>query len=124
MVLLDPIVQILVRPVFYPFVQLSPDRAGVTVVTIRCHPRGNDAGHHFNRSKERLHRRHVARLAQADIDQSAGAIDRAMKVAPVALELDIGFVDVPASPDPTLTPPSQTVDQGWASFASQSRTVS
>jgi hypothetical protein len=46
---------------------------------------------------------------------STRAPERSMrdKVAPAALDLDIGFVSVPASSDPTSTPRSQTVDQGW-----------
>jgi hypothetical protein len=35
MFLLDPIVQILIVPVLYPFVQLRPDRARVTIVPAR-----------------------------------------------------------------------------------------
>jgi hypothetical protein len=35
MVLLDPTIQILVRPVFHAFVQFGSDRAWVTVMTIR-----------------------------------------------------------------------------------------
>ena len=47
MVLLDPIIQILVRPVFHAFIQFGPDRAWVTVMTIRRDTRGGDAGHSF-----------------------------------------------------------------------------
>src|ERR1700687_5195937 len=71
MVLLDPIVQILVGPVLHPFVQLGPDRARVTVVSVRRDTRGNDAGHNFSRSKERFRGLHVARLAQPHVNPSA-----------------------------------------------------
>ena len=47
MILLDPIVEVLVRPVFHPFVQFSPDHPRVAIVSIRRDPRGNDTGHHF-----------------------------------------------------------------------------
>ena len=42
MVLLDPIIQIPVGPVFHSVVQFGPTRAWVTVVTIRRDTRGND----------------------------------------------------------------------------------
>jgi hypothetical protein len=113
MILLDPIIQVSVGPVFHPFVQFSSDRSRITVVTIRRDARGYDAGHHFCRSKELFRRLHVAPLAQPHIDPSAGPIDRAIKVAPSALDLDIGFVNVPASSGPAYTPPSQIVDEGW-----------
>jgi hypothetical protein len=47
MVLLDPVIQILVRPVFHAFVHFGPDRAWVTVMTIRRGTRRGDAGHGF-----------------------------------------------------------------------------
>ena len=85
MVLLDPIVQIPVGSVFHAFVQFGPDRAWITVMTIRCDTRGSDAGHGFGRSKERFRRRHVARLAQPDVDQGTTTIDGAVKIAPMAI---------------------------------------
>ena len=47
MVLFDSIVQILIGPMFYTRIQFSPDRAWVTVVTVRRDTRGSDAGHRF-----------------------------------------------------------------------------
>ena len=47
MVLLDPIIQVLVGAMFHAFVQFSPDRARITIVTVRRDTRGNDAGHRF-----------------------------------------------------------------------------
>ena len=75
MVLLDPIIQILVRPVFHAFVQFGPDRAWVTVMTIRRDTRGGDAGHGFGGSKECLRRLHVALLAQPDVDKGTKTIN-------------------------------------------------
>jgi hypothetical protein len=112
MVLLDPVVQISAGPVFRVFVQLSPDRARVTVMTIRRDTRGNDAGHRFGRSKECLRRLHVARFAQPHIDQRAEAIDGTIKVAPAAVHLDICLVDIPTLSDPALAPLPEAVDQG------------
>jgi hypothetical protein len=51
MVLFDSIVQILISPVFYTCIQFTPDRARVTVVTVRRDTRGRDAGHRFGRSE-------------------------------------------------------------------------
>ena len=47
MILLDPTVEILVRPVLHSFVQFSLDRLRVAIVSIRRNPRRNDTGHHF-----------------------------------------------------------------------------
>src|ERR1700676_1805342 len=66
MVLLDPIIQILVRPVFYAFVQFGPDRARVTIMTIRRDTRGGDARHGFGRSKKCLPPPHVGFFVQPD----------------------------------------------------------
>src|SRR5580658_8857263 len=75
MVLFDSIVQILISPMFYTRIQFSPDRAWVTVVTVRRDTRGSDAGHRFGRSEERLGCRHVALLAQPDVDNRTRTID-------------------------------------------------
>src|SRR3984957_20072360 len=69
MVLFDPIVQILIGPMFCIRIQFSPDRAWVTVVTVRPDARGSDAGHRFGRSEERLGCRHVTLFAQPDVDK-------------------------------------------------------
>jgi hypothetical protein len=80
MVLLDPIIQILVGAVLHAVVQFSPDRARITIVTVRRDTRGGDAGHGFDRSKECLRRRHVAGIAQSDIDERTETINGAIKV--------------------------------------------
>ena len=72
MILLNPIVQILVGPVFHSAVRFGVDRAWITVVTIRRDTLRNDAGYCFARSKQCFRRRHVACLAESHIDQSAG----------------------------------------------------
>src|SRR5471030_1564483 len=74
MVLLNPIIQIPAGPVFYSRAQFCPYRARITVMTIRCDMRWNHAGHGFGRSKERLRRGHVTRLAQPHVDQGTGTI--------------------------------------------------
>ena len=58
MVLFDLLGQILISPLFSSTIQFSPDRARVTVVTVRRDTGGSDAGHRFGRSEERLGRRH------------------------------------------------------------------
>src|SRR3954466_4342886 len=54
MVLLDPIVQISVGPVFHSVVQFGTNFAWITVVTLRRDTRRSDAGHRFRGSKERF----------------------------------------------------------------------
>src|ERR1700730_14301256 len=100
MILLDPIVQILVGPVFHSAFQFGADRAWITVMTIRRDPRGNGTSHRFGRSKERLRRRHVTSLAQPQVNKGTEAIDRAVEVAPAALNLDVRLVNVPTLSNP------------------------
>ena len=113
MVLFDPIIQILVGAVFHAFVQFSPDRARVTVVTVRRDTRGGDAGHGFGGAEKRLRRVHVAGLAQSDIDERTETINGAIKVTPAAAYFDVRLVNVPAFSDPAFAPPSKVVDQEW-----------
>src|SRR5277367_3325091 len=112
MVLFDSIVQILISPMFYTRIQFSPDRAWVTVVTVRRDTRGSDAGHRFGRSEERLGCRHVALLAQSDVDKGTRTIDGTIKIAPSTVHLDVRLVNVPALADPPFTPPPEVLDEG------------
>src|ERR1700723_4610519 len=111
MVLLDLIIQILVRPVFHAFVQFGPDRAWVTVMTIRRDTRGGDASHGFGESKECLRRLHVALLAQPDVGKGTKTINGTIKITPVSIHLDVCLVNVPTLSDPAFTPPPEAIDQ-------------
>src|ERR1700676_1237953 len=113
MVLLDPIIVVLVGAMFYAFLQFSPDRARITIVTVRRDTRGGDAGHGFGGSVKRLRRLHVAGLAQPDVDERTETINRAIKVAPSAVHFDVRLVNVPAFAEPALAPTPKVVDQGW-----------
>ena len=114
MVLLDPDYSgILVRPVFHVFVQFGPDRAWVTVMTIRRDTRGGDAGHGFGRSKECLRRLHIALLAQPDVDKGTKTINGTIKITPVSIHLDVCLVNVPTLSDPAFTLPPEAIDQSW-----------
>src|SRR4051812_27207655 len=113
-VLLNPIVQLPVGPVFYSRVQFGPYRARITVMIVRCDTRWNDAGYGFGRPKECFRRGHVARLAQPNADQGTGTIDRAIQIAPTAIDLDVRLVSVPTLSDPSFTPTPEFVDQGWS----------
>ena len=123
MVLLDPIVQILVRSVFHAFVQFGPDRARVTIVTVRRDTRGGDARHGFGRSKERLRRRHVALLAQSDVDKGTETINGTIKVAPAATHFDIRLVNVPTLSDPALSPVLSPFAPGLAGWVNARRAM-
>src|SRR5580698_3770943 len=112
MVLLNPIIQILVGAVLHVLGQFSPDRARITIMTVRRDTRGGDAGHGFGGAEKRLRRLHVAGLAQPDIDERTETIDGAIKVAPPAVHFDVRLVNVPAFSDPALAPPPKVIDQG------------
>ena len=111
MILLDPTVGIPVRSMFHVFVQFGPDRARVTIVTVRRDTRGGGARHGFGRSKKRLRRRHVALLAQPDVDKGTETINGTIKVAPAATYFNICLVNVPTLSDPALSPPPKAVYQ-------------
>ena len=99
---------------FYTRIQFSPDRAWVTVVTVRRDTRGSDAGHRFGRSEERLGCRHVALLAQPDVDKGTRTIDGTIKIAPSTVHLDEGLVNAITSSLPIrpFTPPPEVIDEG------------
>src|SRR3982074_1252014 len=105
MVLLDPVIQILVGPVFHAIVQFTPDRARITIVTVRRDTRGGDAGHGFGGAEKRLRLLHVPGLAQFDVDERTGTINGAIEVTPSAVHFDVRLVNVPAFADPSLAPP-------------------
>ena len=89
MVLLDPIIQVLVGAMFHAFVQFSPDRARITIVTVRRDTRGGDAGHGLGGTEKRLRRVHVAGLAQPDVDERTETINGAIEVTPSAIHFDV-----------------------------------
>jgi hypothetical protein len=111
MVLFDSMVRILISPMFYTCIKFSPDRARVTVVTVRRDTRGSDAGHRFGRSEGRLGCHHVALLAQPDVDQDTETIDGTIKIAPATVHLDVCLANAPALADPRFTPPSEVIDE-------------
>ena len=47
------------------------------------------------RAEEPLRRSHVAGLAQHRVNEVTVAIDRSIQVAPAALDLQVGFIDIP-----------------------------
>ena len=87
MILFNSIVQILISPVLHIWIQFSPDRTRVTVVTVRHDTRGSDTGHRLGRSEERLGRRHVAFLAQPYVDKGTRTIDGTIEIAPATVDL-------------------------------------
>jgi hypothetical protein len=119
MVLRDPIIRMLVGPMFRAFVQFGPDRARAAIVSVSGDTRGNDAAHGLGRSKERLRPAAMSRVSLSlTWTRGAGTIDRAGQIAPSAIYLDARLVNVPAFSDQAVPSPMQTVDRGGVSFAS------
>lgn len=81
-ILLQPIVQVAAGPVSHTPAQLGPDRPGVAIVAVRRDPIRRHASGRLCGAEERLRRRHVAVLAEQHVDERAGAVDRAVEVAP------------------------------------------
>src|SRR5687768_16105253 len=111
-VLLQSIVQVAAGPVPHRSAQLGPDRPGVAVVAVRRHPVRRHPGDRLGGAEERLRRRHVAVLAEHHVHQRAGAVDGTIEIAPAALDLDVGLVDVPAPACLTAPAPPQVLGQG------------
>jgi hypothetical protein len=97
-ILFQPVVEVAAGPVPHPFAQLGPDRPGVAVVTVGRDPVGSDAGDRPGRAEERACRLHVATLAEQHVHERAGAVDRAIDVAPAPVDLQVRLIDVPAAP--------------------------
>ena len=118
MILLNPAVEILAVAVSDSSAKLASDRSRVTVVPVRGHPALNNTSDRFGRSKELLWRGHIAGLAQHHVHQSASAINRSVQIAPSAIDLDVGFIDLPRVADATATTPAaaKIVDQQRCKF--------
>src|SRR5215472_12210559 len=76
--------------------QRRTDRARVRVVPVGSHPVRHKAGNRPCRAEEPLGRSHVTGLAQHRVDEVPVAIDRPIQVAPAAMDLEVGFVHIPA----------------------------
>ena len=109
---LQPVVQVAAGPVPHPSAQPSSDRPGVAVVAVRRDPVRRYPGDCLRGPKERLCCRHVAVLAEHHVHQRARAVDGTVEVAPAALELDVGFIDVPAPARLAAPAPPQVFGQG------------
>src|ERR1700744_2766221 len=96
-VLLQPIVQITTVAMPHACPQDRADRSRIAVMAIGRDARWRDAGDHLGRCEERLCGRHVAVLTEHHVDQRTGAIDGAVEVAPLPMNLDVRFVDIPAT---------------------------
>ena len=75
--------------------ELGADRLRVGVMAVAGHPIRNRPGYRFRRPKQCLGGQ-VASLAQHDIHQGTVSIDRAIEIAPVAADLDVCLVYIPA----------------------------
>src|SRR4051812_31001860 len=69
---------------------------GIAGVPVSGDLLGLDLGDRPGGAEERLGRGHVAGLAEVDVDQVTVAVDRPVEIAPLAGNLDVGLVDVPA----------------------------
>src|ERR1700722_3431487 len=111
MVLFDPIVEILTGSVLHAVTQYRSDGAWITVVSVRGDPCRGHAGDRSRGAEERLRRRHVTRLAQVNIDQGTGTIDRPIQITPTAMELEVGLIDIPGAPNPAAPAAAKMIDQ-------------
>ena len=86
MVLLDPIIQILVGAVLHAVVQFSPDRARITIVTVRRDTRGVTPVTALAERKNAF----AASMSRVSLSLTlTEPINRAIKVAPSAVHFDV-----------------------------------
>src|ERR1700722_3701396 len=111
MILLQAIVEILAVAMPYTCAEDRPDRSWITVVPIRGHPVGRDAGDHLGGREKRLGGGHVAVLAEHHVDQRAGAIDGAVEITPLPVDFDVGLVNLPAAAHLAAPASPQTFSQ-------------
>jgi hypothetical protein len=111
MILLQPVIEILAVAMPHISPQDHPDRAGVTVMPIRGDPVGRDAGDHLGRLEERLRGGHVPVLAEHHVDQRARAIDGTVEITPLAVNFDVGLVDIPTAAGLATSASPQTFGQ-------------
>ncbi len=95
MILLEAVVQVLVRPMPHTLAELCPDRPGICVVAVSRDPVRRYAGDRLCGSEEGLGRGEITMLAQHHVDQGTVAINRAIQVLPTAMHSGICLVDVP-----------------------------
>jgi len=97
MVLFNPAIQVSVRPVLHVCAQFFPNRPRVGVVTIGRNPIRCDTGELERLGEEGLGCSHVPLPAQPAIHQVPIPVDGSVQVAPLATDLDVGLVYVPAA---------------------------
>ena len=124
MILFQAIIEVLAVTVLHTCPQGRSDRAWIAVVAIRRHPVGDNVGDGLSGLEERHCGRHIAMLAEHHIDQRAVAIDGAVEIAPVPVNLDVRLVDIPTFPDLAAPATAQPSANAGVSLASQSRTAS
>ena len=115
-ILLQPVVEIAARAMAYVSAQFSSDRPRVAVVSVGRDAGRGDAGDCRGRAEERLGSGHVACLAQHHVYQDTGAIDGAIEVDPAALDLEIGFINLPAPAHLATPTATQIICQGRREF--------
>jgi hypothetical protein len=86
-ILLEAIVQVLVRPMPYPIAELCRDRPGISAVAVGRDPVRRYADGRLCRSEEGLGRGEITVLAQDYVDQGTVAINNAIQILPTAVAL-------------------------------------
>ncbi len=117
MVLLQPIVQLFIRPMNHFAAQYPTNgpRVRVVPVGVGSHPRWLMANYIFifGSLEEPLGTGHIPVLTQHRVDQVAIAINRTievapfaihLEVAPFAIHLEVSFIDIPGAPSFSSSP--------------------
>ena len=116
MILLKSVIQIRVGPMPNHFAQLAPDRGRVIVMTIGRDSIRDNPGHHRGRTKERLGGGEIAVLAQHHVNEGTIAVDGAIEIAPVAVNLDVRLINIPAAADATMSAATEFFGQSRGEF--------
>ena len=89
MVLLQAIVEIVIRPMQHVIAQGLTDRTGIGIMPIGRHPLWHTTGDGPRGAEERLGRRLVALLTQQNVDEVPIAINGPVQVGPASFHFNI-----------------------------------
>jgi hypothetical protein len=104
MILFKAVVQVGAGPVPHRLPQHAADRPGVGATTVSGHPIRTKTHGRLGRAEEGPSGLHVTVLVEHGVDQVPVSVDRPIKVAPLAPDLQIRLVDITADARPPPQP--------------------
>ena len=114
MVLLQAIVEIVIRPMQHVIAQGLTDRTGIGIMPIGRHPLWGVADDVDSLLEKALGCLHISLLAEHRINQIAISIDGSIEIAPFSFDVDVGLINIPGSPCLSTSFGTQLVCHEWS----------